>query len=224
MNSLRRFRIPKKKITLIEKSDLSDVKEFKGISFSEKCKMFAVASSQVRDDMDVFWCTDMDEFFRESLIGKVEQVYESSGACTIIVPHILYFWDHRFILAHPDGRDLHPFSFARITRHVPGRIYGHCTLDEYVPVTTLTDEYLHHFTYVGDARVRAKSRLYKEIFWYVSVWKQFNPDKIPERGVVTGRYHPRLHLGLKRSSYNIPEYIDTASLNRALLIENSPLL
>src|SRR5210317_294454 len=61
---------PENKITLIEKTDLSDVTNFRGDSSLEKRKMFAVGSSYVWDDIDSFWCFDLDEFFNESLINK----------------------------------------------------------------------------------------------------------------------------------------------------------
>lgn len=46
---------PERKITLIEKRDLSDVTEYKGHSYVGKQKMFAVGSQYVKSDMDVFW-------------------------------------------------------------------------------------------------------------------------------------------------------------------------
>ena len=53
---IRDYPDPQKKITLIEKTDLSDVARFCGAGSVEKQKMFAVGSSYVQDDVDVFWC------------------------------------------------------------------------------------------------------------------------------------------------------------------------
>jgi hypothetical protein len=206
------FPDPQRKITYIHKTDLIDVEMFEGQGFQEKCKMFAVGSSLVRNDIDVFWCTDMDEFFESKLIEKVESVFNKSDVMTIVIPHIIYWWDERFVFARETGEDTHPFPFARITRHIPGRIYGHCTLQQYTPVAMLNDGYLlYHFAFVGNKRIKFKSAIYSNNLWYRNVWQKFDPNTVPEDGVV-GNYHPGLNIGVKRSKYTIPEYINIREL------------
>jgi hypothetical protein len=205
------FPDPSCKIIYIQDINLDDVEIFEGQSFEEKCKMFAVGSSLVNEDINVFWCTDMDEFFERTLIEKVENVLRTTDTMTIIVPHIIYWWDERFIFAGNNGEDTHPFPFARITRHVPGRIYGHCTLQKYTPVIILNEELLYHFAFVGNKRVKFKSNIYNQNIWYEDVWKKFNPDTIPDTGIV-GKYHPGLDIGIKRSQYTLPSYINIKEL------------
>lgn len=214
---IKNFPDPENKITLIEQTDLSEIKKFEGQSFEEKCKMFAAGSKLVRNDMDVFWCTDMDEFFDEGIIRKVEASFndKEKKVNTIVIPHVIYFYDHHFILANPKGIDTHPFPFARITRHVPGRIYGHCTLQKHTPVHVLKHQVLHHFAFVGDKRMRFKMGIYEKKGWYNKVWKSFNPKDIPDKGV-HGRWHPALDLGVKRSKYKIPDYINVKEMMKDL--------
>jgi len=36
--------------------------------------MAAYANQFIKDDIEVFWCTDMDEFFNKELIVEVEEI------------------------------------------------------------------------------------------------------------------------------------------------------
>jgi len=71
---LKAYPDPESKIVLIDQLDLSHITKYYGHSFVEKRKMFALGSRYVSDDMDVFWCDDMDEFFDVEWIKQVEEI------------------------------------------------------------------------------------------------------------------------------------------------------
>jgi len=69
------FEDPQKKIILLKNFNPDLIKKYRGYSYIDKQKMFAYASQFIKDDIDVVWATDLDEFFNESLIKKVIQNY-----------------------------------------------------------------------------------------------------------------------------------------------------
>lgn len=146
---------PENKMVLIDKLDLSDVTEYRGHSFVEKQKMFAVGSQYVSDDMDVFWCDDMDEFFDEEWIRQVEEILTINPEVhTIVAPHHVFLRDGKWVF------DSDYFRLPRISRHIPGKIYGHCSLDTpkmyYHP-----ERVFFHYAFVGYSRIANKLNLYQ---------------------------------------------------------------
>lgn len=210
---------PKRKIKLIEKKDLSDVHKFFGGSFVTKRKMFAVGSRHVRNNIDVFWCTDMDEFFTESLIGKVEDTIAGNKYNTVLVPHLIFFKSDKWVFAKKDGDDLIWLGWPRIARHTKGNIYGHCSLNkQFPPVHRLKGEILYHFSYVGDAKMRIKAGLQVPKQYLTSVWNKFNEKQaLKATGVYKpGRMHPSCPWGIVQNTRPIPSYIDTKQLIKEL--------
>jgi hypothetical protein len=201
------FPDPENKITLIDKKNLDDVEEYDGLSFVQKQKMFAVGSRFVRDDIDVFWCTDMDEFFSKDAMKKVETEIEN-GAQTVNIPNLLFFKNEKYVFCI-EGYVLHNFPWVRICKHKSSRIYGHCNLNKYTP-THFIDEILFHFVYVGNKRVKFKSDMYKLNEWYENIWKKFDGkdlDKI---------YNPVLPHSLAINKHPIPEYINIQEMMKDL--------
>ena len=154
---IKEFYDPDKKITLIEKTDLSNIKYKKAVSFEKKSQMFTVGSWYVRDEIDYFWCTDMDEFFNTSLITSVEQNIGPKE--TAFVPHVVFFQNEHHI-GSKDGYTLIPFPYTRVAKHTPGYIYGHCTLHTKFNPKQIQD-IIYHFAFVGKQRMKFKKELYK---------------------------------------------------------------
>lgn len=209
---IKNFPDPQNKITLIEKRNLDDVKNYTGASFIIKRKMFAVGSSYVKDDMDVFWCDDMDEFFNKSLIKKVEDMFMlNKNAKTILIPHLMFFKNDNFVYCEKDGNDKIWLPAARITKHKRGNIYGHCSIQKhYGPITKIQDECWYHFSYVGEQRIALKIKLYTQApmrSFYNKVWKNFDESKVSAT-VFGTNMHPVKPWGIKRYDGVIPDYID----------------
>ena len=157
---IRDFPDPQGKITLIEKENLDNVLAFCGDGSVEKQKMFAVGSSYVFPDMDVFWCTDMDEFFHSRLISKVERILrERSEVNSIDLRHLMFWKSLSYTLSTPTSD--YSTLYARICRHKPGNLYSHCAIHKQFPETfVIEDECYYHFAWVGDTRVRSKIKHY----------------------------------------------------------------
>jgi hypothetical protein len=228
---LRRYPDPEEKITIIDKLDLRDVEGGNGASLVEKQKMFRYGSTLVNDDIDVFWCTDMDEFFNKSLINKVEEILLEDEEVSSIRVNWMNFWrEIDIVLDRPNGwlanRGRKPltglFCPPRIARHKPGNVYPHCRIQELGEVFQMdgSDELLYHFAWIGDSRVKAK-RLHQPIDpeefdrWYDEVWKGFETSDVAANysGYIPGLNvvvpNPQTNpLGLRRFSPDIPEYID----------------
>ena len=208
---IKNYPDPECKITLIEKADLSDVLNFKGVGFKVKHKMFAVGSSYVRDDIDVFWCTDMDEFFCRSLIPKVERKITSGLASSILVPHLIFFKNEKWLLCR-EGVEYQTLPWARIVAHKSGNVYGHCSIaTQFPPTTTIKNEIIFHFAYVGDSRVRLKCGLYPSGRTFMdNVWKFCLEDdeKLPilSNGLIQQNHH------------NFPNYINIKEMIKDLEI------
>lgn len=217
---IKKFPDPQKKITLIEKRDLSDVTEYKGHSFGAKRKMFAVGSKYVRDNIDVFWCTDMDEFFNKSLIEKVESLVSKTKTGAILVPHVIFFKNEQWVFSRDkeDG-ELQRLPWARIATHKKGNLYGHCSLaDQFGPVRHINDEIIYHFSYVGDKKVRNKCSLYSSGGYIKNIWSKFKFKNVDGK-VYKKRLHPCLKLGIKKNPHKLPEYINIKEMMKDLKAE-----
>ena len=230
------FPDPECKITLIEKTDISDVHNYCGDGSVGKQKMFAVGSSYVRDDMDVFWCTDMDEFFYESFIGKVENIlYEFPDVNSIDLQHLCFWKNFSYILCTPESDTM--TLWPRVARHQPGNLYSHCAINKQFPQTHFldpSDESYYHFGWIGDRRVRRKLKHYTEPptgspnnaemyrHYLTHVWEKFNDISNTVTDEMFG--YPYMHpnfLGLKMGIKKIddailPKYINYEDLLRDL--------
>ena len=225
------------KITLIDKQDLSDVTQYCGDGSIQKQQMFAVGSQYVHEDIDVFWCTDMDEFFNASLMPKVEEILEKSPDVNSIDLRHLYFWKNfSYILCTLESNV--KTLFARICRHRPNQVYSHCAIHKQFPQTYFldpNDEVYYHFSWIGDARTRRKLKHYTEPptgnpihkkmydLYLQNVWEKYNED---DENICQGDLfgyplmHPNYlgeHMGIRKIDKNIlPSYIDYTILKNDL--------
>jgi len=224
---IRDYPDPENKITLIEKTDLSNVTNFIGGGSLEKRKMFAVGSSYIWDDIDSFWCFDLDEFFNKSLIDKVEKVFEEyKDVNSITIDHYVFLKNFETILVEKNV-DVWDF-YSRIARHKPGNLYGHCTISRDMPLTIkIIDEYCYHFCWIGEKRVKSKINHYTKpptgninnVFpykrWTEEVWDNFEEIKNNlSTDSVFG--YPNMHVGtnkgLKKYCGGYPDYINVKQL------------
>ena len=232
---LQQYPDPEEKITLIDKLDISDVVADNGASLVEKQKMFRVGSGYVDDDIDVFWCTDMDEFFNRSLIDKAETIFSEREDVISIRVNLMTSWREKdIVLDRPNGwlaqrgRDILTGLQCppRIVRHSPGTVYPHCQIQKLGKVFEIggNDEMLFHFAWVGDARVLSK-RIHQPVSveefdrWYDEVWRGFDTSEVRlnYEGYIPGLKlvlpNPQIgHIGLRRFSPEFPEYMDIDGL------------
>lgn len=211
---LRDFPDPEGKLTLIEEPNARELRRHKG-------SMFKVGSKLVRDDIDVFWCTDMDEFFEESLIVKVEQALGAGLGNCILLPHLVFFHNERWVFCPPAPHtERMPLPWSRVARHRPGNHYRHCQIaDQYAPAHLVQDETMWHFAYVGDAKMKFKTTVHLSKQYYEEVWKQFDESQVTcAPGELWGfpHMHPGGNLGIKRYTGRFPSYLHVDKLMRDL--------
>ncbi len=215
---IKNFPDPEKKITLIEKKDLSDVSNYHGASVIGKQKMFAEASKYVNDDIDIFWCTDMDEFFSKSLFNKVNNIFESGFIGSINVPCINFWKNTKIVFVQKkDGKFTNKFDhLTRISSHKKNDIYGHCNLQTmYDDNLIINGEYIYHFSVFGITRMEFKLKYLTSRHNYMKdTWHRFN---IINNDGVYGYpiMHPnnQLKVGIQRYTDGLPEYIDEKIIN-----------
>ena len=226
---IRDYPDPENKITLIETKNLDHVsiEGMPGHGSHGKRKMFIEGSKYIKDDIDVYWCTDMDEFFTKGLISKVENIFSSTDYDHVDLYHLLYYKDLDHILADPDNA-LFDLALPRIARHAPGNIYGHCSLkDQYRKLCKIhpQEELYYHFAWVGEKRVKfkfdfyvsngASAENYKN--YSENIWDNFNPSQIKtETGKLYG--YPQMHpnpaikKGVLKCEIELPSYINKEQL------------
>jgi hypothetical protein len=224
---------PENKITLIEKTNLDDVIPYSGDSSIQKRKMFTVGSQYVWDDIDSFWCFDLDEFFDTKLFGQVEQIFLDENINSINLEHLVFIKNKNFIYAEPN-KITYPM-YARIARHKKGRLYGHCTIHKDLPNCydmTNDENFVFHFAWIGKQRVESKLDHYtNEITgvqrfrpivkqWREKFWDIFEQH---EKQITTELYgypfmHPTqmLRCGILRYTNEFPDYINIEELMKDL--------
>jgi hypothetical protein len=183
---------PENKMTIIHDPQLHEIFKYFGTSFVEKQKMFARASEFIDDDIDVIWAMDADEFFDEGLIRIVEQTFKDFPKIQTIQT-----LEWTFFLNEHNVLNINPCALCkpRITRHIPGKIYGHCNFDQYTPLITVPYA-LYHFAYTGLERCREKLKLYG----YSKEWM-----KVLEKAVRKGeRYISVRHPNSNVDAYTVP--------------------
>ena len=223
---------PEDKITLIEKDNLEGIEHWTGAGSVEKQKMFALGSQYVNDEIDVFWCTDLDEFFHKSFIKKVETIFsEFPEINSIDMRHYVFWKNMNLILANDndDGFDM----FSRVCRHKKGNLYGHCSIHHQFPRNhVIADDRYYHFAWLGDNRVESKLKHYstpptgsprnKQIYddYLKEVWYNFSSDYNLDSEEVFGapRMHPNqaMQKGIKKFVGELPSYINIQQLMREL--------
>lgn len=235
---IKNYSDPEDKITLIKETDLSNVTRYCGAGSIGKQKMFAVGSRYVSDDIDVFWCTDMDEFFHKSFIEKVEStLLNNPDVNSVDLRHKIYWKNFSYTLCDSESDVLTLFS--RVCRHKSGNIYSHCNIHNQFGKNVYLeekDEVYYHFGWIGDARVRAKIKHYTEpptgnpgyknmyARYMKEVWNKYqtSDNDICKYDEIFG--YPMMHpnfLGIKKGIKKqdirlLPSYVDYEELLRDL--------
>jgi len=217
---------PENKITIIDRISLVDVEANNGESLVGKQKMFRIGSSYVDDSIDVFWCSDMDEFCDEAFIDDVEHILATESNTMGVDMRHLVFWRNKNLVFGISGQPKTGMAFpARVVRHIPGTVYPHCALNELGHIHVLNPSYRKwfHFAWVGAARVSAK-RYHQgacdEQFnaWYKDIWGSFDVRKANlDELIGVSKVHPGIpSLGLLKYAGDFPAYINIKQLWRDL--------
>jgi hypothetical protein len=156
---IENFPDPNNKITLLKDFNPDKITNYNGVSIIEKQKMFSYGSQLIKDDIDVVWATDLDEFFDETLINNVKKLYSKDHhLISIDIPHIVFVYNQFNLFNYGSRMYIKP----RITKHKKGKIYGHCNFETYGKTIKLTNDFLYHFAYVGYNRCLEKLNLYNK--------------------------------------------------------------
>lgn len=199
---IENFDDPDKKIHLVKNFNPDEIKVFKGESFIEKRKMFSKASTLVENDIDIVWATDLDEFFEEELISKVEEKYKEDNTLqSINLPH------HIFVYNQYNYFEYEFYIVPRITKHKPGFIYGHCDFQKYGKTIKLNEFYLYHFAFVGLSRCQFKFNIYKNEHenWLKKYKESLEKN---EKYIVIPHPNPAYNLFSSPYSGKFPNYLD----------------
>lgn len=217
---LENFDDPENKLHLIKftENDNREITNFRGVSMIEKRKMFAKGSLIINDDIDFIWSTDMDEFFDKKLISIVEDEFNNdSQLATLNIPHYIFVYNQYNIFK---GESINGSSYIcppRITKHVKGKIYGHCNFQNNGKCVKCEKEFIYHFAWVGVNRIKHKNQIYnqsnnerkREIG--ESFLKKYLMHLINNKKTID-IFHTNLDLNMKSIEFNqvdkIPEYIN----------------
>jgi hypothetical protein len=155
--------------------------------------MAAYANQFIKDDIEVFWCTDMDEFFNKELIVEVEEILINKPNINCIgTDHYLFWNDFNTILSESLEKYLYHWELSRIARHKKGNKYSHCDLQiRYQPEFRAKNK-IYHFSNVG------KGKTFNKIFGYYnstsenykSIWEKYSNIKL-EKNKLYG--YPNMH-------------------------------
>jgi len=218
---IKNYKDPDKKIIFIENPDIGNIScSSIGASMVGKRQMFIEGSKYVRDDIDVFWCTDMDEFFERSLIKEVENIFEeSSNFQSINYRHFVFWKNENFIFCDEDKHSCE--MSVRICRHSPGNIYGHCTLkSQYFPVYSIDGDRCWHFSYVGKERVKFKMKCHNTggKKYINEILNNFDESLIGNDICNYPNMHPNPSCprGVKKYNGKFPDYIDVSLMMKMI--------
>lgn len=205
------FDDPFNKIILIKDFDPDEVTRYRGVSFIEKRKMFAVASQFVKDDIDIVWATDLDEFFYKDLIKRVEDDFSSDSELqSIDIPHKIFVYNQYNIYNKNDF-----YIAPRITRHKKGFLYGHCDFGMYGKTKKYTDIYLFHYAFIGYRRCFFKFlNIYKNSAFDARLWLKTYLIALKNKDRLVSLRHSNVNLNLYSTEYtgSHPDYIDIDEL------------
>lgn len=208
------FNDPENKITLIKDFNPDLITQYNGVSFLEKQKMFAIASKYINNDIDIIWATDLDEFFNISLINTVNKLYKNDKyLISIDLPHCIFVYnEHNYY----DKSDF--YIAPRITRHFPGKIYGHCNFGSYGKTIRYTKEFLYHFAFVGYNRCFFKFKLYNNKSFNWKKWLETYYNALTNNDKYISLIHPNPAFKLisKPFENNIPSYLDAKQMCKEL--------
>lgn len=151
------------KITLVKfnENDLKTITNYNGTSMIEKRKMFAKGSQYIKNDIDIVWATDMDEFFDKNLLNVVENEFtKDKDLITLNVPHYIFIYNQYNIFKGDEINNTSYICPPRITRHFKNKIYGHCNFHEYGKTIRCENEFIYHFAWIGLKRIGFKLNIY----------------------------------------------------------------
>lgn len=209
------------KITLIKDFNPSDILVYHGVSFIEKQKMFAAASSVVNNNIDVIWATDLDEFFNVNLIKDVEELYmNDDNLVSIDLPHLIFAYNEHNYFDKKDKFYIKP----RITKHIINNIYGHCDFQQYGKTIKYEKEYLYHFAFIGFERCLFKFDKinYNKGFNHKN-WLNDYLNSFQKNIKYIELLHPKVHLKLYSKPYtgSFPDYLNVNLLCNELNNNNN---
>lgn len=213
---IKNFPDPEHKILLLAEKKIEKIRPKFGTSTLGKRQMFEYGSRFVNKNINVFWCTDMDEFFTKKTFLAVERIFKNFKVNSISIPHYIFWKNFELILG--DNISDTMWLQSRIARHFPGNIYGHCTLAKQFPPTyKLINEKIYHFAYIGAKRFKLKSQYLPIRKNYDKIWKETRLDKITNKLYNFPNMHPNpiIKKGIKKFNGSLPEYI-----NKEILYED----
>jgi len=191
---IKNYPDPENKITLIElRHGIQFVQPMGAATNVTKMKMFSYANKFIKDDIDVFWCTDMDEFFNIDLIKEVEEVLTTKpNIRSIDVDHYLFWKNLNIISCESIEKLYYNIGLIRIARHAKGNKYGHCDIGQKYKPSFLTKSKIYHFENVGENRTFAKLFKYYDGTRrnYKETWEQYSNIKL-EKNKLYG--YPDMH-------------------------------
>lgn len=213
---IKNYPDPENKIILVE--DINLIKSMPttpGMSMEIKRQMFIAGSKFIKDDMDLVFADDMDEFYDEQMIIDAENIFITKPECnSIINPHYLFFYDYNHIFAQLNS-DLFYFGLARIARHKPANIYGHCTISSQYPQSCSSNIPFYHFACIYNEKLKWKLKMMGESIHFrcrknyiENIMKNFKPltdDKL--YGYPHMHYNPDMKCGVKRFCGKLPWYL-----------------
>jgi len=202
---IENFNDPEKKIILIKDFNPNEIHNYNGVSFIDKQKMFAGASKYIKDDIDIVWATDLDEFFDKNLIIRVENSYKNDDKLiSINIPHLIFVYNQYNVF-----NDILWAGPPRITKHVKGKIYGHCNFQTYGKTIKYEDYNYYHFAFVGYNRCSFKFVIYGSYNsnkpWLL---KYLSALKNNKKHIDLDHPNKRLNLKSKRYNGNVLDYIN----------------
>lgn len=177
--------------------------------------MFACASKYIKDDSDIIWATDLDEFFHKSLIFKVEKLYKNyPNLQSIDIPHKIFVYNQYNFYDKTDF-----YIAPRITKHQKNFLYGHCDFKKYGKTIKLQNEYLYHYAFVGYNRCKFKFEcIYKNPKFNHKLWLNTYINSLNSNLKYVKLQHSNTHLNLYSSKYKgqHPSYINIDEMCKEL--------
>lgn len=204
------------KIILIKDYYNKDISGFNGVSMIEKQQMFSVGSKYIKDNIDVIWATDADEFFDYDLINEIDNLYQTDKTIiSIDIPHIIFFYNQYNVLNNKNF-----YICPRITKHSKNKIYGHCNFQTYGKTIKLSNRFLLHFAYVGYKKCKQKIELYNKKGMFHSLDFLIHYKKCLENNEKIFQFkHPNPNVVdsiIYDSNIKIYEYIDVDNMCKEL--------
>ena len=208
---IENFEDPENKICLIKDFNPDVIHKYHGDSFVEKRKMFAAASYLIRDDIDIVWATDLDEFFETELINEVEELFRGDRDLqSVDLPHRIFVYNQHNYYNKNDF-----YIAPRITRHRPKFLYGHCNFEKYGKTIKYTKRFLYHFAFVGYNRCSFKfCKVYTNNGFDHVKWLNAYSLSFKRREKYVKLPHSNINLGLISQPYTgtFPDYLNVEKL------------